>query len=84
MSKSIFLFGCKDTTLHVAKFLNQLNLNINLITIDPATAKKNDVAGYIELSKYEELFKTIYIAESYALTSADDINHFKKLDLLLK
>ena len=40
MSKSIFLFGCKDTTLHVAKFLNQLNLNINLITIDPATAKK--------------------------------------------
>ena len=83
MSKSIFLFGCKDTTLHVAKFLNQLNLNINLITIDPATAKKNDVAGYIELSKYEELFKTIYIAESYALTSANDINHFKKLDDIL-
>lgn len=80
MSSSIFLFGCKDTTLHVAKFLKQLNLHINLITIDPETAKKNDVAGYIDLSKYEELFKSIYIAESYSLTSSKDMKHFKKLD----
>lgn len=73
----IYLFGCKDTSLHVANFLTKKNINIHLVTIDKDTAFKNQVAGFLDLTKYPKLFKSIYIAKSYSLKNQIDIEHFK-------
>lgn len=70
------LFGCKDTTLHISKFFKDLGYEIYLITIDPDNAERNDVAGYIDLSKHADLFSDIYIAKSYSLKNNQDIDYF--------
>lgn len=64
---NVTLFGCKDTTLHTAKFLKQLNLNIDLVTISPSVASSNQVAGYEDLTLSDSLFESIYVAENYSL-----------------
>ena len=73
----ITLFGCTHTTLHVAKFLNNLNLKINLITISPSTAKSNEVAGFIDLTLYKKYFSSIYVAKNYSLKSEKDEKQLK-------
>ena len=42
---NIVLFGCKDTTLHTARFLKELKLNIHLVIISPKVAAGNQVQG---------------------------------------
>ena len=76
----IILFGCKDTTLHTAKFLQTLGLRIDLITISPKVAKTNNVAGYKNLTKYPKHFSSIYVAKSYSLKKVDDLKAIKKLN----
>jgi len=68
---NVTLFGCKDTTLHTAKFLKKLNLNINLVTISPSVASTNQVAGYEDLTLEDSLFDSIYVAKTYSLKEAD-------------
>lgn len=72
----MFLFGCKDTTLHVAKFLKRRGLSIHLVTIAPALAARNDVAGYVDLTLFPEIFSSIYSAESYNLRAEKDVEFF--------
>lgn len=74
---SIVLFGCKDTTLLVAKFLLRNNVSIDLVTISPDLAEKNDVAGYVNLTEFSEIFSSIYVAKSYNLASAEDKEFFE-------
>ena len=74
---NIVLFGCKDTTLLVAKFLIRNGVSINLVTISPDIAEKNDVAGYVELSKFPEVFSETYTAKSYNLSSTEDKKFFE-------
>jgi methionyl-tRNA formyltransferase len=73
---NIVLFGCKDTTLQVAKFLIKNEIAIHLVTISPELANKNDVAGYVDLIKFSEYFVSIYVAESYNLNSSADQEFF--------
>ena len=75
---SIVLFGCKDTTLHTARFLKELKLNIHLVTISPKVASNNQVVGYEDLTNYSSLFQSIYIAKSYSLKN-DDVIEIKKI-----
>mgnify|MGYP000200364712 CR=1 FL=1 len=73
----ITLFGCKDTTLHVARFLNDLGVQADLVTISPSIAKTNEVAGYLDLTTYSQYFTSIYVAENYSLKCASDKNYFR-------
>ncbi len=75
-----FLFGCKDTSLSVAEFLHKKNIKIHLVTISKSTAKKNDVAGYMDLKVHRKLFASIYIADKYNLQSKNDKKYFEKMD----
>ena len=75
----IILFGCKDTTLHTARFLHGLGLNINLITISSSTANANEVAGFVDLNDSAELFSSVYVAESYSLSESRDITNITKI-----
>ena len=68
----IQLFGCKDTTLHVAKSIKELGAEIHLVTISPIKGKEQSVAGYCDLTKHEALFNSIYIAKRYDLNSMQD------------
>ena len=78
---NIILFGCKDTTLHFAQHLSRLNVTIDLITISPSIAKKNNVAGYVDLRQHSNLFKSIYTTNTYKLDQCDFIRIKKSLIL---
>lgn len=69
--RDIILFGCKDTTLHTARFLRNLNLKIHLVTISPELAASNQVAGYEDLTINSNIFESIYVASSYSLDKKD-------------
>lgn len=71
--REIILFGCKDTTLHTARFLKNLDLKIHLVTISPALAASNHVAGYEDLTVNHKVFESIYVANSYSLNDEDVI-----------
>jgi methionyl-tRNA formyltransferase len=73
----IVLFGCKDTTLLVAKFLFRNDISIDLVTVCRDIAEKNDVAGYIDLTEYPDIFSTIFVAKSYNLSSPEDKEFFE-------
>ena len=75
--REIVLFGCKDTTLHTARFLKKLDLKIHLVTISPELAASNQVAGYEDLTTYPNIFESIYSANSYSLND-EDIATIKK------
>ena len=74
----INIFGCKDTTLYLANYLKKNKFKINLITISKKSAHKNQVAGYLDLSKFKKIFNEIYIAKSYSLKNKSDKNYFLK------
>tara|TARA_Y100000590_G_C15371804_1_gene882841 strand:+ start:258 stop:641 length:384 start_codon:yes stop_codon:yes gene_type:complete len=76
----ITIFGCKDTTLHVSRSLIVEGAEIDLVTISPQKAEMNLVAGYEDLSKYRNLFRSIYTAREYSLKSASDHQHFRSRD----
>ena len=73
----IYLFGCKDTTLHVARSLMKDGLKINLITISPKVARKNDIAGYENLYRYKGEFNSVRKLNSYSITDKSDIKFFE-------
>lgn len=73
----VYLFGCKDTTLHVARFLHTKGAAVNLVTIDRELAAKNQVAGFLNLLDYPTLFKSTYVAKSYSLTDSQDDKFFQ-------
>jgi methionyl-tRNA formyltransferase len=88
MTKSKIAFaGCKDTTIECITALLESGYKIDLlITIDPATAQRNKVAGYVDLTAFAAENKIdIYICDSYSLTSEKDKNSLSKkvTDLLL-
>ncbi len=72
----IHLFGCKDTTLHVGRILIKDGLKISLITITPEIARKNDVAGYVDLYRYKDEFNSVHKLKSYSITDKNDIKFF--------
>lgn len=80
---NIVLFGCKDTTLHTAKFLKDLNLKVHLVTIPPEVAADNQVAGYEDLKNTSSLFESIYIAKNYSLKNDDVVKINRILNLNL-
>lgn len=70
------LFGCKDTTLHVARHLAARGHQIALTTISPEVGAKNEVAGYCDLTEHSDLFDSIFITDRYALDSDMAKAHF--------
>jgi len=79
----VVLFGCKDTTLHVARSLTAMNIRLSLATISPEKGSKQKVAGYFDLTSQPQLFDEIYVATRYDLKDEQDIEYFrnKKFDL---
>lgn len=79
----VLLFGCKDTTLHVAGALTAMNIRLSLTTISPEKGDKQKVAGYFDLTSHYQLFDEIYIANRYDLKDNQDIEYFqnKQFDL---
>lgn len=76
---NVILFGCKDTTLHVARFLKDLCDTVTLVTISPQKGKEQEVAGYVDLVPYASLFEKIHIAKRYDLKSDDDLSFLKSI-----
>ncbi len=74
----ITIFGCKDTSLFVSRFLKSKGFKINLITISEEIAKKNEVAGFLNLKKFKNIFEDIYLANSYNLKNLNDLDYLKK------
>jgi methionyl-tRNA formyltransferase len=66
--------GCKDTTYECMTSLLEKNIPVDLlITIDENTAIKNNVAGYLDLSKFaEENNIPVYVCDKYSLNSKPD------------
>jgi len=77
----IVLFGCKDTTLHISRIFRDKGVKINLITISPEKAEEQKVAGFEELTKYRNLFESIYVAKRYDLKNIDDLEFLKNLNV---
>jgi UDP-4-amino-4-deoxy-L-arabinose formyltransferase/UDP-glucuronic acid dehydrogenase (UDP-4-keto-hexauronic acid decarboxylating) len=76
---NVILFGCKDTTLHVARFLKELCNTVTLVTISPEKGAEQEVAGYVDLAPYESLFERIYTAKRYDLKSEEDAAFLKSV-----
>jgi UDP-4-amino-4-deoxy-L-arabinose formyltransferase/UDP-glucuronic acid dehydrogenase (UDP-4-keto-hexauronic acid decarboxylating) len=76
---NVILFGCKDTTLHVARFLSELCDSVTLVTISPEKGAEQEVAGYVDLVPYQTLFERIHIAQRYDLKSDDDVSFLRSL-----
>ena len=74
---NIVLFGCKDTTLHVARSFMTMNIQLSLVTISPEKGKKQKVAAYFDLTSQIHLFKEMYTAIRYDLKDEQDINFFR-------
>jgi UDP-4-amino-4-deoxy-L-arabinose formyltransferase/UDP-glucuronic acid dehydrogenase (UDP-4-keto-hexauronic acid decarboxylating) len=72
----ITLFGCKDTTLHVARALHRRGRPARLVTILPDKGADQQVAGYEDLRDHAGLFRDIYHAERYDLKGAADAQRF--------
>lgn len=80
---SIVLFGCKDTTLHVARALRALGRRITLVTISPEKGLEQEVAGYLDLTGHGDLFDRIHVANRYDLKSPEDLGFFKSIECRL-
>jgi methionyl-tRNA formyltransferase len=79
----ITLFGCKDTTLHVARALHRVGRPARLVTILPDKGADQQVAGYEDLSQHAELFQDIYHAQRYDLKGVKDEERFGNSDSAL-
>lgn len=86
-NKKIAFAGCKDTSMECILAVIKQGYKVDLlITIDPDTAKKNKVAGYIDLSSFaRENDIELYVCHSYSLTSETDKERLSNrgIDLLL-
>ena len=79
----VVLFGCKDTTLHVARSLAAKGIRMSLVTISPDKGLRQKVAGYFDLTSQAQLFEEIYTAIRYDLKTEQDFDFFrdKQFDL---
>jgi methionyl-tRNA formyltransferase len=77
LEMKVILFGCKDTTLHVARFLRAMSDAVTLVTISPDKGSDQEVAGYVDLVPHASLFDKIHIAKRYDLKSDDDASFFQ-------
>lgn len=75
----IILFGCKNTTLHVAKWAQESGYNVHLITISTVKAEEQKVAGYMNLIDYNNLFSSVRVLKRYDLKDSEDQLYIKKL-----
>lgn len=73
---NIVLFGCKDTTYHVAKAFRSLPAKVYLVTISPEKGLSQDVAGYFDFSEKGNLFEEIFVANRYDLNCSADVDFF--------
>jgi methionyl-tRNA formyltransferase len=84
--RKIAFAGCKDTTYECISSLLEQNIRVDLlITIDPETALKNNVAGYMDLRSFaEENNIPLYVCDKYSLNSDKDREFLSslKIDLL--
>jgi methionyl-tRNA formyltransferase len=83
----IVFTGCKDTTLECITALIEKGYKIDLlITIDADTARKNNVAGYLDLSDFAHKNNIkLHVADSYSLKSDKDQSALseKAIDIML-
>lgn len=75
--KTLHLFGAKSTTLFVAQKLVTLGFAIRLITVSPATARRSDIADYVDLSSRIDLFEDIYTVDNYSLKNESIKSYFQ-------
>jgi methionyl-tRNA formyltransferase len=79
LKMKVILFGCKDTTLHVARALKAAGHQTALVTISPEKGQDQEVAGYLDLTQHAHLFDSIYVCQRYDLKSQEDADHFKSI-----
>ena len=79
MIYKIVLFGTKDTTLNIAKYIKSYISDISLIvTIDEKVLEKNHIAGYSALDDFGEKNNIpIYKALDYSLNDSKTMDFFK-------
>lgn len=73
----VIVFGCKSTTKILIENINKSFDIKYIVTISAEIAHLNHVADYVDF-KNNNLDKKIYVAEKYSLSSAADLNFFKK------
>jgi methionyl-tRNA formyltransferase len=83
-SKKIAIFGCKSTTqLLMESLSSQVKIDW-LITINPALAKKFEVADYTDLTQYcQDNEIKMYTATNYSLKSEKDYEFFESNQISL-
>jgi methionyl-tRNA formyltransferase len=78
--------GCKDTTYECISSLLDQNIKVDLlITLNPETAAKNNVAGYMDLREFAAKNNIeVYTVEKYSLKSVADTKELGsvQIDLL--
>lgn len=78
----ICILGCKSTTIFLIEALEGIAEISCVITISPETAKKNQVADYVDLKKYcEGKQLKSYVVDRYDLKSEMDINTFQNMKM---
>ena len=80
MSK-VVLFGCKNTTTVILKKLIEVVKPLCVVTISPELGKKNNVAGYCDLTALcQDLGIPLYSANKYTLKDDQDFEAIKQLN----
>jgi methionyl-tRNA formyltransferase len=81
-SKKIAVFGCKATTRFLIENLHDIFQIRDLITVDPATGAKHDVADYCDLRDWAtRLGVSVYQAKQYSLKSLEDQEYINALGI---
>jgi methionyl-tRNA formyltransferase len=84
MSRNVLaIAGCKHTTKDLIVGLMRLGFTVDVvITIDPETAAKQQVAGYYDLRDFlKSMSIKTYLAESYSLKSKKDQEEIPTLEI---
>ena len=68
----ICIFGCKDTTRFLLQRLMSISQIDGLVTLGPDRGAQQQVAGYDDLSDFNEILPTIHIAKQYNLKTDFD------------
>jgi UDP-4-amino-4-deoxy-L-arabinose formyltransferase/UDP-glucuronic acid dehydrogenase (UDP-4-keto-hexauronic acid decarboxylating) len=82
MFDRIALFGCKSTTRFLLENLNIPFKISHLVTINPQSGQKHDVADYLDLSEVaQDKGISLYQAEQYSLKSQADQDYIRSLNI---
>ena len=77
---SVCVFGCKDTTRHFIGHIKDITPIDALVTLTPAMAAEQKVAGYDDLSDLSATVKHLYKVEKYHLKTETDTAFFAAHD----